>query len=259
MVMSKLLEINNIEFSYNEKKKIFEDISFSIDEGDILCILGPNGAGKSTLIKCINGLLKLNKGDILFKGKNITMMDNDELAKKMGYIPQTHSSTFAFRVIDIVLLGRVPHLGLTESPGKKDYKIAENAMESLGIAHLKDKLYNEISGGERQLVIMARVLTQQPEILLLDEPTSHLDFGNQIRTLGIINKLSKNGLSVIMTSHYPDHAFISSNKVVIMNNGTLMAVGSPEDVVTEENMRNAYEINVRIMDVEDHRKTVVPL
>jgi len=108
-------------------------------------------------------------------------------------------------------------------------------------------------------VIMARVLTQQPEILLLDEPTSHLDFGNQIRTLGIINKLSKNGLSVIMTSHYPDHAFISSNKVVIMNNGTLMAVGSPEDVVTEENMRNAYEINVRIMDVEDHRKTVVPL
>lgn len=257
--MSKLLEINNIEFSYNEKKKIFEDISFSIDEGDILCILGPNGAGKSTLIKCINGLLKLNKGDILFKGKNITMMDNDELAKKMGYIPQTHSSTFAFRVIDIVLLGRVPHLGLTESPGKKDYKIAENAMESLGIAHLKDKLYNEISGGERQLVIMARVLTQQPEILLLDEPTSHLDFGNQIRTLGIINKLSKNGLSVIMTSHYPDHAFISSNKVVIMNNGTLMAVGSPEDVVTEENMRNAYEINVKIMDVEDHRKTVVPL
>lgn len=257
--MSKLLEINNIEFSYNEKKKIFEDISFSIDEGDILCILGPNGAGKSTLIKCINGLLKLNKGDILFKGKNITMMDNDELAKKMGYIPQTHSSTFAFRVIDIVLLGRVPHLGLTESPGKKDYKIAENAMESLGIAHLKYKLYNEISGGERQLVIMARVLTQQPEILLLDEPTSHLDFGNQIRTLGIINKLSKNGLSVIMTSHYPDHAFISSNKVVIMNNGTLMAVGSPEDVVTEENMRNAYEINVRIMDVEDHRKTVVPL
>jgi len=257
--MSKLLEINNIEFSYNEKKKIFEDISFSIDEGDILCILGPNGAGKSTLIKCINGLLKLNKGDILFKGKNITMMDNDELAKKMGYIPQTHSSTFAFRVIDIVLLGRVPHLGLTESPGKKDYKIAENAMESLGIAHLKYKLYNEISGGERQLVIMARVLTQQPEILLLDEPTSHLDFGNQIRTLGIINKLSKNGLSVIMTSHYPDHAFISSNKVVIMNNGTLMAVGSPEDVVTEENMRNAYEINVKIMDVEDHRKTVVPL
>ncbi len=257
--MSRLLEINNVEFSYNKKKKIFEDISFSIDEGDILCILGPNGAGKSTLIKCINGLLKLNKGDILFKGKNITMMDNDELAKKMGYIPQTHSSTFAFRVIDIVLLGRVPHLGLTESPGENDYKIAEKAMENLGITHLKDKLYNEISGGERQLVIMARVLTQQPEVLLLDEPTSHLDFGNQIRTLGIINKLSKNGLSVIMTSHYPDHAFISSNKVVIMNKGTLMAVGSPEDVVTEENMRNAYEIDVRIMDVEEHRKTVVPL
>jgi iron complex transport system ATP-binding protein len=257
--MSKILEIIEAEFSYSGKRKIFEDINFSLEEGDILCVLGPNGTGKSTLIKCINGLLKLSRGNIFLRNKDINTMGKDDLAKSMGYIPQTHDSTFAFKVSDVVLLGRAPHLGLTESPGSKDLKIAQDAMESLGISHLKDKPYTEISGGERQLVLMARVLAQKPKILLLDEPTSHLDFGNQIRILEIINKLSSSGLSVIMTSHYPDHAFISSNRVVILKNGALMAIGSPEEVVTEENMRKAYNIDVRILNVEKHRKAVVPL
>jgi len=257
--MSKILEIKNAEFSYNGKKKIFEDINFQLEEGDILCILGPNGTGKSTLIKCINGLLKLNKGNILLQNKDVETMGNGDLAKVMGYIPQTHDSTFAFKCFDVVLLGRAPHLGLTESPGTEDIEIAHEALESMGISHLKNKPYTEISGGERQLVLMARVLAQQPKILLLDEPTSHLDFGNQIRMLEIIKNFSNSGLSVIMTSHYPDHAFISSNRVAIMNKGSLMAMGSPEDVVTEENMRNAYDIDVKILDVESHRKAVVPL
>lgn len=257
--MSKILEINKAEFSYDGKKKIFEDINFSLEEGDIFCLLGPNGTGKSTLIKCINGLLKLSRGSIFLRNRNIDTMKQVDLAKLVGYIPQTHESTFAFKVSDVVLLGRAPHLSLTESPGAKDMKIAQDAMKNMGISHISDKPYTEISGGERQLVLMARVLTQQPQILLLDEPTSHLDFGNQIRTLNIINKLSKNGLSVIMTSHYPDHAFISSNRVAILNNGTLMAMGSPDDVVTEENMRKAYHINVKVLEVEKHRKAVVPL
>lgn len=257
--MSKILEISSAEFSYNGKEKIFEDINISLDEKEILCILGPNGTGKSTLIKCINGLLKLSRGHIFLRNKDIENMSKVDLAKIMGYIPQTHNSTFAFSVYDVVLLGRAPHLGLTESPGVKDLKIAQEAMENLGISHLKDKPYTEISGGERQLVLMARVLAQQPQILLLDEPTSHLDFGNQMRTLEIINKLSKSGLSVIMTSHYPDHTFVSSNKVAILNNGTLMAIGNPEDVVTEKNMRDAYGIDVMILDVEKHRKAVIPL
>lgn len=257
--MSKILEINQAEFSYDGKRKIFEDINFSLEEGDILCLLGPNGTGKSTLIKCLNGLLKLSRGSIFLWDQDINTMDHADLAKLIGYIPQTHDSTFAFKVSDVVLLGRAPHLGLTESPGNEDLKIARQAMENLGISHLRDKPYTEISGGERQLVLMARVLAQQPQILLLDEPTSHLDFGNQIRTLNIINKLSEAGLSVIMTSHYPDHAFISSNRVAILNKGTLMAMGSPEDVVTEENMRKAYDVDVKILEVEKYRKAVVPL
>ena len=257
--MSKILELLGAEFSYNGKDKIFEDINFTLEDKDVLCILGPNGTGKSTLIKCINGLLKLNKGNILFQNNDIKTMSKVELAKIMGYVPQTHRSTFAFSVSDVVLLGRAPHLGLTDSPGEKDIKIARKSMEDLGILHLEDKPYTEISGGERQLVILARVLTQQPQMLLLDEPTSHLDFGNQIRTLNIIKKISKSGLSVIMTSHYPDHAFISSNKVAILNNGSLMAIGDPEEVITEENMSKTYGIDVKVLDVENHRKAVIPL
>ena len=132
-------------------------------------------------------------------------------------------------------------------------------MKDMGILHLKDKPYTEISGGERQLVILARVLTQQPQIMLLDEPTSHLDFGNQIRTLNIIKKISDRGLSAIMTSHYPDHSFISSNKVAILNKGSLMAIGAPEDVITEKNMSETYGIDVKILDIENHRKAVIPL
>ena len=257
--MSSILEILGAEFSYNGKDKIFEDINFTLEEKDVLCILGPNGTGKSTLIKCINGLLNLDKGHILFKDNDIKTMHKAELAKIMGYVPQTHRSTFAFSVLDVVLLGRAPHLGLTDSPGEKDIKIARKSMKDLGILHLEDKPYTEISGGEIQLVILARVLTQQPQMLLLDEPTSHLDFGNQIRTLNIIKKISKSGLSVIMTSHYPDHAFISSNKVAILNEGKLMAIGNPEEVITEKNMSETYGIDVKILNVENHRKAVIPL
>lgn len=257
--MNEILKINNAEFSYNGKEKIFEGINLSIENKDVLCILGPNGTGKSTLIKCMNGLLKLNSGNILLNEEDIYSMNNTELAKIIGYIPQSHKSTFAFSVFDVVLMGRAPHLTLTSSPGEKDFKIADKALESLGIFHLKDKTYTEISGGERQLVLLARVLAQEPKLLLLDEPTSHLDFGNQIRTLEVINRLSKRGLSVIMTSHYPDHAFLSSNKVAIMNKGSIMAIGSPEEVITEKNMREAYGIDVKVMNVDENRKACIPM
>ncbi|OEC84304.1 MULTISPECIES: ABC transporter ATP-binding protein [Methanobacterium] len=257
--MSKILEIKHAGFSYNQKEDIFNDVNLSLESGDVLCILGPNGTGKSTLIKCMNGLLKLNSGNILINNQNIHSLNKNDLAKIIGYIPQSHNSTFAFSVFDVVLMGRAPHLSLTSVPGDKDYKIAEEALKSLGISHLTDKTYTEISGGERQMVLIARVLAQQPQILLLDEPTSHLDFGNQIRTLDVINKLAENGLSVIMTSHFPDHAFLSSNKVAIMNGGTIMEIGTPESVITEENMRRAYNIDVKIMEVDEHRKACIPM
>ena len=167
--------------------------------------------------------------------------------------------TFSFSVFDVVLMGRAPYLNLTDNPKEKDKKIALNALKTLGIEDLKDKEYTNLSGGERQLVFLARVLCQQPDILILDEPTSHLDFGNQIKFLEIIDNLAKSGLSIIMSSHFPDHAFLSSTKVAIMKDGSFIDFGKPEDVVTEKNLKKAYSIDVKLIDIDDNRKICVPL
>jgi iron complex transport system ATP-binding protein len=253
-----LMEVSNASFSYDGKLNIFENINFSVEKGDIFCILGANGTGKTTLIKCINGLMKLSTGNVLINNQNILSLKQNEIAKNIGYIPQIHNSTFPFSVLDVVLMGRSPHLEMFASPGEKDIKIAENSLKTLNIEYMRDTPYTEISGGEQQMVFLARILTQQPSILLLDEPTSHLDFGNQMRTLNIIEKLAKNGLSIVMSSHFPDQAFISANKVALMKGKGFLDIGSPEEVITEENMEEIYNIQVKIVDIE-HRKACIPL
>jgi iron complex transport system ATP-binding protein len=164
-----------------------------------------------------------------------------------------------FTVFDVVLMGRAPYLNLTQSPRAEDEKIAIKSLKTLGIYDLKDKEYTNLSGGERQLVFLARVLTQQPDILILDEPTSHLDFGNQIKLLEIIDKLAEAGLSVIMSSHFPDHAFLSSTKVAIMKNKKFIDFGAPGDVVTEDNLKEAYSIDVKLIELDENRKVCVPM
>jgi iron complex transport system ATP-binding protein len=247
--MNSIMEMKDCSFSYDNKENIFENINFSVSPGDIFCILGANGTGKTTLIKCLTGLMKTQSGEILINGKDMNLFSPTDLAKKIGYIPQIHNSTFPFTVLDVVLMGRSPHLDIFESPSEKDYELALKSLESLNITHMKDKPYTEISGGEQQLVFIARVLTQEPSILILDEPTSHLDFGNQIRTLDIIKKLAESGLSVIMSSHFPDHALISANKVALMDGKRFIDTGAPETVITEENMKKIYGIDVKVLDI----------
>ena len=258
VIGDKLFEVKNISFSYDDEE-IFSDISFSIERGDVLCILGPNGTGKTTLIKCLNGLNETSSGEILINGENIKKLSFREISTHIGYIPQSHVPSFPFKVLDVVVMGRAPYLNLTDSPKKEDIEIAKNALKTLGIEYLQDKEYTNLSGGERQLVFLARVLCQQPDILILDEPTSHLDFGNQIKLLEIIDNLAKSGLSIIMSSHFPDHAFLSSNKVAIMKDRKFIDFGTPEDVVTEKNLRNAYSIDVKLIELDDKRKVCVPL
>lgn len=159
MVVDKLFEVKNIPFSY-DGEEIFSDISFSIDKGDVLCILGPNGTGKTTLIKCLNGLHDIDGGEILVNGQNIKKLSFREISRHIGYIPQSHVPSFPFKVLDVVIMGRAPYLNLGESPKQKDVDIAVNALKTLGIDHLKDKEYAHLSGGERQIVFLARVLCQ---------------------------------------------------------------------------------------------------
>lgn len=254
-----VLEIKNATFSYEDTENIFERINLTVDEGDVVCILGPNGCGKTTLIKCLNKLHELKEGVVHINGRDIRDINQREIARNIGYIPQGHIPTFAFSVLDVVLMGRSPHLDFFESIGEEDYKIAEDALKKFGLHKLKDKPYIDLSGGEQQLVFFSRVIAQEPNILILDEPTSHLDFGNQLKTLDIISKLASDGLSVIMTSHFPDHAFISANKVAIMKDREFMAIGKPEEVINTENMEKAYGIKVEIVDIGYNRKICVPL
>lgn len=256
------LIVSNAEFHYDiSKTSGFGNINFSLRDGEVMSILGPNGCGKTTLLKCLNSLFKISKGSIEVDGKEVSRLSRAEIARSIGYVPQLHQPAFPFTVLDTVLVGRAPHLRLLESPGPQDVNIAEESLETMGIYHLRDKPYTHLSSGERQLVIFARVLAQQPSLLLLDEPTSHLDFGNQIRLLRIVEKLATTGLPIIMTSHFPDHAFLVSSKVALMKQGEFIDMGTPDGVITESNLETVYNIKVKVVNVDSgvNRKVCVPV
>lgn len=257
-----MLEICEVACGYGTRT-VVSGVSFGVEPGEIVCLLGPNGVGKTTLFKTILGFLGLLGGRILLDGENIREWPQRRLAQKMGYVPQAHIPPFPFTVLDVVTMGRTAHLGMFASPSPRDRELAENALEDLGVSDLKERIYTEISGGERQMVLIARALTQQPEILVMDEPTSNLDFGNQVRVLEQINRLAEKGLGVIMTSHFPDHAFLCSSKVVLLEKNNQIRVGSPDEVVTEENLKSAYGVGVKIASVVDKHgrrlKTCLPL
>ncbi len=256
------LVVRNAAFHYTPGGESgFDDMSLDLEDGEILCLLGPNGCGKTTFLKCLCNLMPLETGDVFIDGRSIHSMRRREVARYMGYVPQVHQPAFPFSVLDAVLVGRASHLNMLASPADKDIAIAVRALESLGIAHLREKPYTEISGGERQLVIFARVIAQQPSLLLLDEPTSHLDFGNQVRLLQVVQDLADTGLPIIMTSHFPDHVFMSASKVALMKNGGVLDYGCPDDVVTEDNLGDIYGIpvNIRYIDGPVGRKICIPL
>lgn len=254
-------EIEDISFSYTGKKDVFRGISFDVDRGDVFCVLGPNGSGKSTLLRCLCNILKTSSGRISIDGKPLSAMSYKDIACRVGYIPQMHHPTFPYKVKEVVLMGRSPHMGMTRTPGSVDRKIAMDALETLHIENLAERPYTEISGGEMQLVMLARVLTQQPDILLMDEPTSHLDVGNQIRIIRTVIDLSKKGMSIVMTSHFPDHALLSQFNVGIMKDGRLTDVGPADQVISEESMKRTYGADIRIVYVggDVSRKVCVPI
>ncbi len=256
------LTVKDSEFFYNKARTAgFTDISFTLDTGDFMCILGPNGCGKTTLLKSINSLIKPARGKMEIDGRDMSEMSQPEIARAIGYVPQLHQPAFPFTVLEVVLMGRAPHLGLFSSPTHCDIAIADEAINTMGIMAMRDKPYTQLSGGERQLVVFARVLAQKPSIILLDEPTSHLDFGNQVRLLTIVERLASTGIPIIMTSHFPDHAFMVSNKVMLMKNGRIVDMGAPDEVVTENNLNNVYDMRVKIINIDSdiNRKICLPV
>jgi iron complex transport system ATP-binding protein len=261
--MTKPLTVSDLSFRYQAKGEatIFSGVTFSLGKGEIFCLIGPNGTGKSTLIKCIAGLLKAESGAIHIDGEDLNTLSPARSARIVGYVPQSHTPSFPFPVKDVVVMGRSPHLGMLSSPSDDDMRIALEAMNSVGISHLAERPCTDISGGEYQLVLIARALTQQPRILLLDELTSHLDLGNQMKILRTIKKLSTQGLSILMATHFPDHAFLLSGQVGMMMNKGISRVGSAEEIISKEIMQEAYDAEVCIMTLpgSSGRKICVPM
>lgn len=237
------LEAKDVQCGWEADSPVQRFVTFSVDAGEVCCILGPNGCGKTTLLKTMMGLIPRQAGRVSLDGKDVRKIPPKERARAMAYVSQGHNPPFAYRVRDVVMLGRTGRLGLGQ-PSASDMQIAESALADMGVRHLRNAFYTDISGGELQLVMIARALTQQPQILVLDEPTAALDYGNAMRVVEKIGELAERGYAVLMTTHSPDHAFMLDSNVVLLQKENPMQFGRAQDVITERNMRDAYGVNV---------------
>ena len=240
------LEIKNLEFGYNEDL-VIKGVSFNIEKGKFVSIIGPNGSGKSTLLKTINHLYIPTKGSILVDGININNMKKRDLAKKIALVPQDTVVDYDFTVEEIVLMGRHPYKNRFQKEDEGDYKIINESLEMTNTLKLKKRLITEISGGERQRVIIAKALAQKPTIILLDEPTSHLDINHQMDILNLLRKLNKeHGTTIVLVIHDINLAARYSDEIILINKGEISDMGKPEDIITNNNIESIYNLKVAI-------------
>ena len=242
--MSRELEVRNLSFGYHGAEKVLRGMSFSASSGELVSILGKNGAGKSTLFKCILGLIRDYDGEILIGEENIKNIPPRSLARKVAYIPQSHYHSFNYSVLDMVLMGSASRLGNMGSPGKKEEKEAFSALEKAGVLDLSEKGYAEISGGEQQLVLMARAMMQNARIWILDEPLASLDYGNQIRVLRTLKELAGTGNLILQSIHNPGQAGTYSDRILAVKDGTVIANGRPDGLLTEGLIKELYGADV---------------
>lgn len=228
-------------------RTIGEGVDLTLRAGEVLCVLGPNGGGKTTLFRTLLGLLPTRSGRIALGGKLLQDWSRRNLAQSVGYVPQAHAGHFAFTVREIVLMGRTAHVGLFATPSRRDRDAADAALATLGIAHLSDRIYTEVSGGERQLALIARALAQEAQLLVLDEPTANLDFGNQLRVLDQVRALAAKGIGILFSTHDPDHAFLCADRVLMLQPGGILDAGHPRAVVTSENLRRLYGVDIQVV------------
>ena len=257
-----ILKVENGSFAYKGGPKILDHISFEVGPGEILAILGPNGAGKTTMLRCMMDMLRWNEGRSTLDGEDIHTMPARKLWRRMAYVPQAKSAASSYTAFQTVLLGRSSRIGAFSSPSAEDIAAAEAVLEKLGIMHLADKACHAISGGELQMVLIARAMAAEPEILVLDEPESNLDFRNQLIVLDTISALAAKGVACVFNTHYPAHALQRADKSLILSKGGECIFGKTSQVVTEENIHRAFGVKAVIGEIETPEnimKNVIPL
>lgn len=246
------LEARDLAFGYRNHS-VGRGVSLSLEAGEVVCLLGPNGGGKTTLFRTLLGLLPAQGGRVLLGGDDLAELPRREIARRIAYVPQVHTGYFPFTVRDVVLMGRTAHLAPFASPSQRDHEAAEEALTRLGLAHLADSVYTQISGGERQLTLLARALAQSAPLMVMDEPTASLDFGNQVKVLERIVELARSGIGVLLSTHDPDQAFLLGDRVALLHQGKLAAIGPPHEVLTPAALHMLYGVDVAIANVGDAR------
>lgn len=251
-----LIDAKNISFSYRDNQ-VLNNVDFQLYKGDVLSLVGQNGCGKTTLLKILLGIYK-SKGSVKLLSKEIKDYKRKELAKLISYVPQIHQIPFDYTVFDVVLMGRLAHIGLFSNYSLNDKNIAIKCLEKVGILHLKDSIYSQISGGERQLAFIARALTQESKIIFMDEPVTGLDYGNQLKLLKFLKELCIEGYTFVKTTHYPDHALYASNKVMMLKDGKVLDVGDINTKLTTYNIKELYDVDVEIISRKNGYKYCIP-
>ena len=243
------LAADNLAFGYRSRQ-VGSGVTLELGRGEVLCLLGPNGSGKTTLFKTLLGLLPPQAGRVLVDGSDAALLSRDVIARHVSYVPQAHGAFFPYTVREVVLMGRTAHLGLFSAPAARDRSAAMDALRRMGIAHLADAIYTQISGGERQLALIARALAQDARMVIMDEPTANLDFGNRVRVLERVRALAAEGIGVLLSTHDPDHAFLCADRVALLHDGELLGAGMPAMLMTEDNLERLYGVPVSLMEVK---------
>jgi iron complex transport system ATP-binding protein len=251
------LEARALGFGY-PGKPVGRDVSLALGAGEVLCLLGPNGSGKTTLFKTLLGLLPAQAGEVLIDATPLRRLARAEIATRIAYVPQAHVAHFPYTVLDMVTMGRTAHLGPFARPGAHDHAAALDALKTLGIADLADADYTRISGGQRQLALIARALAQAAPLIVMDEPTASLDFGNQALVLREIRALAAQGYGIVLSTHEPDHAFASASAVALLHGGRLVATGRPAEVLIPARLEAVYGLPVAVERLRGGHTVCVP-
>lgn len=244
------LSVKDLRFSYQRGQEVLKGVSFDVEPGCFLSVLGPNGVGKSTLFRCLLGVQRDYGGRILVDGDDIRSLSSRERARRIAYIPQTHRPTFGYTVLDTVLMGTTRQLSPFAEPKKAQIDLAAASLDRVGVYHLAQRNFSHLSGGEQQLVLVARAIAQQAGLIIMDEPTSSLDYGNQLRVLEQVKGLVSEGYTVLLSTHNPQHALSFADSVLAISDGTVAAIGSAHEVLTPDLIRTLYRIDVAFLETE---------
>lgn len=243
-----ILSIQDASFHYPNGKMLFDNLSFSLQTPCVMSVLGANGAGKTTLLKCILGFEKWSKGKETLDGEDTAAMPASRFWRRIAYVPQAKGSAFSYTVEETVLLGRSAHVSFFGKPSASDRAIAHDAIQFVGIEHLMHRSCSQLSGGQYQMVLIARALASQPELLVMDEPESNLDFKNQLKVLSCIKELAAHGVGTLINTHYPAHALEVSDTALVMLPNAPARYGRAQNVLTEEILSRAFDVKIRIFE-----------